>query len=55
MHNKLDTGTRAVPNIHTRGGIGFSPATEMSVLTQDNKALMAAHLFDPVRQFTGQM
>lgn len=55
MHNKLDVGTRTVPNIHARGGIGHSPATEASVLTQDNKALMAAHLFDPVRQYTGRM
>ena len=55
MHNKLDTGTRTVPNIHTRGGIGFFPATETSVLTRDNKELMAAHLFAPVRQFTGKL
>ena len=55
MHNKLDTGARWVPNIHTLGGIGASPANERSVLTTPNKQLMAQHMFKPVRQYTGGM
>ena len=55
MHNKLDTGARRVPNIHTLGGIGLSPTNEQSKLTGPNKQLMAQHMFKPVRQYTGAM
>ena len=55
MHNKLDVGARWVPSIHALGGLAHSPTSEQSVLTRANRLMMAAHLFDPVRQYTGKM
>ena len=57
MHNKLDVGGHVLANLHSGGGGGLAsvPTESYTQLTKANIALMAKHLFDHVRQYTGAM
>jgi len=54
MHIKLDVGSRAITDLHTRGGGGLAtpPTNEWTPLTARNIELMAKNLFRKVPQYT---